>query len=64
MLFCAHVYHIFVLLSLRTAYLSHICHQTECDVRKGLVQVAANHVNPREGVSGVRTSLVQCHHMS
>lgn len=48
----------------RTSHLSHICHQTERDVRESLVQVATDHINPREGVSGVGTSLIQGHYMS
>lgn len=42
----------------RTAHLSHVCHQTKRDVRESLVQVATDHINPREGVSGVGTSLI------
>lgn len=44
--------------------LSHVCDHAEGDIREGLMQVATNHTDPGERVSGVRPGFIQSHHMS
>lgn len=46
-----------------STYLSHICDHVECDVGESLVEVAANHTDPRERVPGVGPCLIESHHV-
>lgn len=45
-------------------HLSHIRDHVECDVRESLMEVAANHTDPRKRVASVRACLIESHHMS
>lgn len=51
-------------MDMNETHLSHVCDHAECDVREGLMQVATDHTDPGERVSGVRAGFVQSHHMS
>ena len=46
-----------------STYLSHIGDHVECNVRESLMEVSANHTDPGERVSCVRTCLIEGHHV-
>lgn len=45
-------------------YLCHVGDHVEGDVRESLMEVTANHTDPREWVPCIGTSLIESHHMS